>query len=74
MLMRFVQYFGSGIVGLTPNSMVDERMQSTFTWLNRALQNCQTVATVACMIQVRQDAVMDPKVSMSGLLASWAPS
>jgi hypothetical protein len=31
MLMNFVQYFGSGIVGLMPNSMADERTQSTFT-------------------------------------------
>jgi hypothetical protein len=74
MLINFVQYFGSGVVGLTPNSMADERTQSTFPWLNGALQNRQKVATVARMIQVRQDVVMDPKVSMSGLLASCTPS
>jgi hypothetical protein len=50
MLMNFVQYFGSGIVGLTPNSMADDRVQPTFTWLNRALRNRQKVATVAHMI------------------------
>ncbi|KAI0748984.1 hypothetical protein BC629DRAFT_1444986 [Irpex lacteus] len=44
----------TGIFGVTPNSMSDERTASYFTWQNSHLRGSQKVSTLVRMAQVRQ--------------------
>ncbi|RDX55842.1 hypothetical protein OH76DRAFT_574022 [Lentinus brumalis] len=48
-----LQFLCRSLFALIPNSMVDERTQSSYTWMNSYLRNRQHVATVTRMIKIR---------------------
>ncbi|KAG2055811.1 hypothetical protein BDR06DRAFT_1006648 [Suillus hirtellus] len=56
-----LMYFAVKLFDITVNSMADERMASTITWLNSMLCSSQKSSTLVSQVQVRQWALMDPK-------------
>ncbi|PIL29837.1 hypothetical protein GSI_08044 [Ganoderma sinense ZZ0214-1] len=60
-------FLARGIFAVTPNSMADERTQSTYTWLNSNLRNRQSVQTVTWMIQIRNWYLQQRKADNGGL-------
>ena len=58
------QFLCRALFAVVPNSMVDERTQSTYTWMNSYLRNRQQVATVTRMIKIRNYCRYKSEVSL----------